>query len=321
VDRRCALQLTAALITGAVVRGCESMHALTPNAARARTDELALTYRREKPHVISAQISDHLAVVLAALRTRTMRPSERAYLLDVAVDTATMLGSAEFVGGKHELAVTHFNLAIDLAEESGQKAAIARACETASVIARPTYGRGDPQRAVALTERALSLAEPGPVRIRAALDAAEAYAAVKDRHACARMLTKADHEGSRRRVGRGFFSTLDTEFSIYTLCGVQGRCLSQLRLHKDAIEAFNDALREPLRRNTRLRSMWLADKAIALARAGKPDEACTTAHESLLEAQTTGNQRSIQRIRHLRTRLPNTTGTHQLDNLLNKPAD
>jgi hypothetical protein len=221
------------------------MQGLTPSAARARTNELAVAYGQLSPGVMSVQIADHLSVVLANLRTRTMRPCDRAGLLEVAVDTAGMLGSAEFVGGQHDAAANHFDLAVDLAEESDQPGVIARACETASVTARPTYGRGDPYRALVLTERAYSLAGPGPVRIRAALDAAEAYAVLKNRQACVRMLTAADRHASTRRWGRGFFSSTDAEFSVYTLCGVQGRCLSLLGFHNQAVDAFNDALKEP----------------------------------------------------------------------------
>ncbi|WP_328346204.1 hypothetical protein [Micromonospora sp. NBC_00421] len=251
--------------------------------------------------------SPHTRALMADLLARQVVPMlHGAYADAVGRDlmraTATLCGQLAFMSydaGEHGIAQHHLTIALRLAKAADDR--LYGAHLLANLATQAVY-LGHTRDAARLAEAAVDGAGRAPAAVRARLytTAASAYGRSGERRACRAALAKAERAVDRMRKEDS--PRWVSYFSPAHLAGTTLKCLSDLRLHRQALRHASDAITLTTQ-NARTRVLHSALIALTHARAGDLDAACTWGREAARHAPQVSSARVTQRIQELATAL------------------
>ncbi|MEV0940821.1 hypothetical protein AB0I90_10675 [Micromonospora wenchangensis] len=247
--------------------------------------------------------SPHTRALMADLLARQVIPMlHGAYADAVGRDlmraTAALCGQLAFMSydaGEHGIAQHHVTIALRLAKAADDR--LYGAHLLANLATQATY-LGSTRDAARLAEAAVEGAGRAPAAVRARLytTAASAYGRSGERRACRAALAKAERAVDRMRKDES--PQWVSYFSPAHLAGATLKCLSDLRLHRQALRHASDAvtLASP---NARTRALHSALIALTHAQAGDIEAACTWGREAARHASQVSSARVTQRVQEL----------------------
>ncbi|MGC5663230.1 hypothetical protein ACN261_22925 [Micromonospora sp. WMMD723] len=300
--------------SGAALQAALAWRYDLPDTRVTRQGEPSLTVADIQPlHLLAEHFADldrrhgggspYTRALMADLLARQVLPMlNGAYADTVGRDlmraSATLCGQLAFMSydaGEHGVAQHHVTIALRLARAAGDR--LYGAHLLANLATQAIY-LGHTRDATRLAEAALDGAGRAPAAIRARLyaTAASAYGRSGDRRACRTALVKAEQAVDRMcKEDRPHWVSY---FSPAHLAGTALKCLSDLRLHRQALRHASDAitLASP---NARTRVLHSALIALAHAQAGDIDAACNWGRETARHAPQVCSARVTQRVQEL----------------------